>query len=148
MPAALRGVYVLIIKVEKDTYVNVGAKGKLAFESGFYAYVGSAQKDLEQRLRRHLKRRKRKFWHIDYLLDDEATEVVKVFHEHARKTQECLIARSIGEKGEPVVGFGSSDCSCKSHLFRIDGYKFLQESMRELDMKKTSARSSKVEFRC
>jgi Uri superfamily endonuclease len=132
MLAALRGVYVLIIKVEKDTYVNVGAKGKLAFKRGFYAYVGSAQKNLEQRLRRHLKKEKRKFWHIDYLLDDKATKVVQVFQKQADKTQECLIARSIGEKGEPIIGFGSSDCKCESHLFRINGYKFLQESMRAL----------------
>jgi Uri superfamily endonuclease len=135
MRATLKGVYVLIIKVEKDTYVIVGAKGRLTFKRGIYAYVGSAQKFLEQRIRRHLKREKRKFWHIDYLLDDKATKVVQVFHEQADKRQECLIARSICEKGEPIIGFGSSDCRCKSHLFRIDGYKFLQESMQVLDMK-------------
>jgi Uri superfamily endonuclease len=120
----------------------VGAKGKIAFERGFYAYVGSAQKDLEQRLRRHLKRKKRKFWHIDYLLDDKATKVVQVFQKQADKAQECMIARSIGEKGEPITGFGSSDCRCESHLFRINGYKILQESMRAQGMKSSNLSST------
>jgi Uri superfamily endonuclease len=132
---ALKGVYVLIIKVNKDIRVNVGTRGKLAFKRGLYAYVGSAQKDLEQRVKRHLRKKKRKFWHVDYLLDDNATKVVKVFHIQADKTQECVIARAIGERGEPITGFGSSDCSCRSHLFRIKDYEFLKESMQGLDVK-------------
>ncbi|MCJ7761950.1 hypothetical protein MUP38_00660, partial [Candidatus Bathyarchaeota archaeon] len=48
----LKGVYVLIIRVDKDTGVNVGDLGKLTFEKGLYAYVGSAQNNLEQRIKR------------------------------------------------------------------------------------------------
>jgi Uri superfamily endonuclease len=126
----LRGVYVLIIQVDENVDVNVGALGKLTFEKGLYAYVGSAQANLEQRIKRHLRKEKRLFWHIDYLLNDSAARIVKVLYKQADKTEECEIAKAIGERGEPVDGFGCSDCSCKSHLFRIGDYRFLQESMR------------------
>jgi Uri superfamily endonuclease len=131
----LKGVYVLVIRVEEDTCVNVGALGRLVFKRGLYAYVGSAQKNLEQRIRRHLRKGKRKFWHVDYLLGDEATEVVGVLYEQADKTRECAIARLIGGRGESTAGFGSSDCSCRSHLFRIEDCGFLQEFMRVLNVK-------------
>ena len=131
----MKGVYVLIIQVDEDIGVNVGAIGRLTFKKGLYAYVGSAQNNLEQRVKRHLRKEKRKFWHIDYLLDNDATKVMKVLHKQADKTEECAIAKVIGERGEPVDGFGSSDCSCKSHLFRIEDYWFLQEFMRVLDVK-------------
>jgi Uri superfamily endonuclease len=86
-------------------------------------------------VKRHLRKEKRKFWHVDYLLNDDATKVVKVFHRQADKTEECVIAKVIGERGEPIDDFGSSDCNCKSHLFRIKDYEFLQESMHVLDVK-------------
>jgi Uri superfamily endonuclease len=121
---------VLIIQVDKKVDVNVGALGKLTFEKGLYAYVGSAQANLEQRIKRHLGKEKRLFWHIDYLLNDSATRIVKVLYKQADRIEECELAEVIGERGEPVDGFGCSDCSCKSHLFRIEDYRFLQESMR------------------
>jgi Uri superfamily endonuclease len=126
----LKGIYVLIIQVDKNASVNVGALGKLTLEKGIYAYVGSAQSNLEQRIKRHLGKEKRLFWHIDYLLNDSAARIVKVLYKQADKTEECNLAKVIGEKGKPVDGFGCSDCSCKSHLFRIGDYRFLQESMR------------------
>lgn len=128
----MKGVYALIIQLDKDTGVNVGALGKLTFEKGLYAYVGSAQANLEQRIKRHLRKEKRLFWHIDYLLNNSATRIVKVLYKQADKTEECDLAKAIGERGKPIDGFGCSDCSCKSHLFRIEDYRFLQESMRVL----------------
>jgi len=121
---------VLIIQVDKKVDVNVGALGKLTFEKGLYAYVGSAQANLEQRIKRHLAKEKHLFWHIDYLLKDSAARIVKVLYKQADRIEECELAKAIGEKGESVDGFGCSDCSCKSHLFRIGDYRFLQESMR------------------
>jgi Uri superfamily endonuclease len=131
----LKGVYVLVIQVDEDTSVNVGALGRLTFKKGLYAYVGSAQNNLEQRVKRHLRKGKRKFWHVDYFLDNEATKVVEVFQQRADKAEECAIAGVIGERGEPIDGFGSSDCSCKSHLFRVGDYGFLQEFMQVLGVK-------------
>ena len=128
----MKGIYVLIVHVSNDVTVHVGALGKLVFEKGLYGYVGSAQSNLEKRVRRHLGKEKRKFWHIDYLLDNPETKVLRVFYKEADKTEECAIARAIGERGRGIVGFGSSDCICSSHLFRIKDYGFLKKFMRVL----------------
>ena len=126
-----KGVYVLVISVSKDISVNVGALGTVNFEKGLYAYVGSAQKSLEKRIERHLGRTKRKFWHIDYLLNDDGVEVLKVFYKNVGKSEECKVANKIGERGVLTKGFGSSDCKCKSHLFKLKDYQFLREFMLE-----------------
>ena len=121
--------YVLIIEVGSDVAVHVGALGRLMFKKGFYAYVGSAQNNLAKRVCRHLAKEKRKYWHIDYLLDSDATRIAAVFHKQADKAQECMLAEFIGNRWEAVVGFGSSDCNCKSHLFQLESLSFLQELM-------------------
>lgn len=130
----LKGVYVLIIRVEDDASVNVGALGKLTFEKGLYAYVGSAQNNLEQRIKRHLRKEKRLFWHVDYLLDNNTAKIVKVLYKQANKAEECTIAVEIGKRSEPINGFGCSDCKCRSHLFRTGDYQFLQEFMQVLNV--------------
>ncbi|MDI6847051.1 MAG: GIY-YIG nuclease family protein [Candidatus Bathyarchaeia archaeon] len=129
---SMKGVYVLVISVDEDIEVDVGALGSISFEKGLYAYVGSAQNSLEKRVERHLGRVKRKFWHIDYLLDNDAVKVVKVFYKEADKAEECKIAGKLGEKGVAVKNFGCSDCGCVSHLFRVDDYGFLRDFMFEM----------------
>jgi len=126
----LKGIYVIIIRVAEDVSVNVGALGEMAFAKGLYAYVGSAQANLEKRVKRHLRSKKRRFWHIDYLLDNPAAETVKVFLKEAAKAEECKTAKAISETSEPVDGFGCSDCHCRSHLFQIENYKFMRETMQ------------------
>ena len=124
----LQGIYVIVIKVNKDTNINIGALGNLSFTKGMYAYVGSAQKNLQKRIKRHLRKQKRIFWHIDYLLDHPASKPVKIFFKQASKTEECRIAQEISARNEVVAGFGCSDCNCKSHLFRIKNTKFCKKT--------------------
>ena len=130
----MKGIYVLIIRVCKDISVNVGALGRKAFSKGLYAYVGSAQANLEKRVKRHLRREKRLFWHIDYLLNSDQAEILEVLSKEADKTQECEVANTLSEKGKPITGFGCSDCRCRSHLVRISDYKFLLNSMKPLNL--------------
>jgi len=120
---------VLIINVKKDVLVTVGAMGEISFTRGLYAYVGSAQSNLELRIKRHLAKKKPLFWHIDYLLDNSATEILKVFAKEADRPWECTIAMMLKGEGEAIEGFGSSDCNCISHLVRIRDFQFLQNSM-------------------
>jgi len=94
--------------------------------------VGSAQNGLEKRIERHLRRAKRKFWHIDYLLGNGFAKVVKVFYKEAGRTEECRIARKLSEKGVAVKNFGCSNCGCVSHLFRVEDYGFLRDFMFEM----------------
>jgi len=126
----LKGIYVLIIKVKKEISPTIGNLGKMKFMPGLYAYVGSAQSNLEQRIKRHLRKNKQLFWHIDYLLNENATTISKVFVKNAAKTEECVVADILRTRSESVEGFGSSDCSCKSHLFRIKGLEVLSDFMQ------------------
>ena len=119
-----KGIYILVVSVSKDINVDVGALGSVNFAKGLYAYVGSAQNNLEKRIERHLRKTKQKCWHIDYLLDDADVEVLKVFYENAGKSEECKVANKIGERCVPPKGFGSSDCKCKSHLFKLKTINF------------------------
>ncbi len=123
----------LITRLNNDACINVGALGQKTFKKGTYAYVGSAQKNLEQRVKRHLRREKRKFWHIDYLLDSDAAKVIEVLFKQGSKTEECRVASEISQRGEAVSGFGCSDCNCKSHLFRVEDCRFLQVTLREFN---------------
>lgn len=114
-----KGIYVLFISIGRDISVKVGALGKVKFNKGSYAYIGSAQNGIEKRVSRHLKREKRKFWHIDYLLAQKYVKVEKVLYKEAAKKEECRMAQALSKFGNPVRGFGCSDCSCQSHLFKV-----------------------------
>lgn len=127
----MKGIYVLIIAIDNDISVDTGALGNLNFEKGLYAYVGSAQNNFEERVKRHLKAEKTKFWHIDYLLDNPHAKVLKVFFKRAGRPEECKIAKQLTKKGFPIRGFGSSDCKCETHLIKVEDYEFLRKRMRE-----------------
>lgn len=102
MTSISKGVYILIIVVRRDVTVNVGVLGEVCFEKGFYAYVGSAQKDLKKRVERHVKKTKRKFWHIDYLLGNDAVKVQAIFCREVGRAEDCQVAQALGENGFPV----------------------------------------------
>ncbi len=128
----MKGIYVLIISVDKDTAASIGAFPEIKFDKGLYAYVGSAQTNLEKRVARHLSRTKRRFWHIDYLLGMDSVSVLKVLQKKGPRSEECKFAKKLDKRGSAIVGFGSSDCMCKSHLFKLKDYEFLREWMDEL----------------
>ncbi len=130
----MKGVYVLIISVGRNVSARVGAQGVVKFEKGTYAYVGSAQSNLEKRIARHLRRVKKKFWHVDYLLDSPRVRICKILTKEAAKTEECRIADLLCRVGSPILSFGCSDCKCKSHLFKIKSSEFLKDSMQETVM--------------
>lgn len=132
----MRGVYVLAILVGKNIDVKVCTRKNFSLEKGFYAYVGSAQKCLEERLMRHLRKAgKRRFWHIDYLLAMDCVSVVKAFYKEAEKQEECRTAKNLGAFGFPVDGFGCSDCRCRSHLIRLDSFSLLEDACLKLGFK-------------
>ena len=72
------------------------------------------------RVGRHFSRDKKLRWHIDYLLQE--AEPVGAFLAPGGEGMECSLGRLLSSLGgsEPVLGFGSSDCSCRSHLYRIE----------------------------
>ncbi len=120
-----QGSYILLVEMPQEQCIRVGALGTLNFHRGFYAYVGSAMGGLQGRLKRHLGRKKRVRWHIDYLVGEG--RVTGVIYVPTAKRIECQLAQRLGEIFRPVPGFGSSDCRCLSHLFFSEGFRDLQE---------------------
>lgn len=114
----MKGTYALAIEIEKDINLQIGRLGRFKFPAGFYLYIGSAQNNLEKRIQRHLRKEKKLFWHIDYLLNSPQVKARRIW---ARKGRwECSLAKKmILDKRFriPIPGFGSTDCRCKAHLF-------------------------------
>jgi len=125
------GVYVLEISVGRNISVKVGKLGSVNFDKGLYAYAGSAQNNLEKRVKRHLSKQKKIFWHIDYLLAHKHVKIAEVFFKSAEKSEECRFAAEMAKSSLPMTGFGSSDCKCASHLYKLRGVQFLRQYMTE-----------------
>jgi Uri superfamily endonuclease len=106
--------YCLLIKKAKSGRIRVGRLGVFEFPSGYYVYIGSAKKGMQARISRHLSRKKKPRWHIDYLLEEGVVE--KVF---LSEKKECEVNQEVFSlPGATLIAkkFGSSDCSCSSHL--------------------------------
>ena len=119
------GIYTLLLFLSKQVTLTIGKLGKQRFPMGYYTYTGSAlgkgASSLKHRIARHLRKEKRMFWHIDYLLADENVSVEAVIVAETNENMECKTNQHMktimGAKVQ-VKGFGASDCrkNCKSHL--------------------------------
>jgi len=125
----MNGIYILIIRVKTAITRKIGSRGRLTFPKGSYAYVGSAQKGLDARILRHLSRKKKRFWHIDYLLTSPAVQVTHVLWRRGSKELECSVAHDIAAHGRAIRGFGCSDCCCEAHLFQIKSLTELRRAV-------------------
>ncbi len=116
-----KGTYVIIFTLGADAEVRIGALGTFFFSKGTYCYVDSALCGLEHRVARHLRKDKVLRWHIDYLTTISVDSHAYV--SYPDYIDECELARAaVGSGMIPSVrGFGSSDCDCYTHLFRMEG---------------------------
>ncbi len=112
--------YQLHIRLNQPLRLQIGRFGEFDFPAGDYVYTGSAKRNFEARVARHLRRDKRLRWHIDYLLAGPGVSVREVVRSVA---PECALNQATPGTA-PVAGFGASDCrhGCGSHL------KFLGET--------------------
>jgi Uri superfamily endonuclease len=115
------GIYTLLIKVKNNKNILVGKLGNIEFKKGFYVYIGSAQNNLKARIKRHLRKNKKIFWHIDYLTSHQGTQIIEVWIlSDNNRRKECEVAEKFYKEVSPcgiIRNFGSSDCKCPSHLF-------------------------------
>ena len=106
--------YQLFINLSEVINIQIGRLGIFRIPKGMYVYTGSARRNMDKRIARHLSRNKNLHWHIDYFLANEQTKIIKVTKSELR---ECDLNTDV--KGKIIVeGFGNSDCkeNCKSHL--------------------------------
>ena len=125
-----KGAYLLVLELKKETHIVISKKNWF-LKPGFYVYVGSAMKNLNSRIKRHLRKNKKKRWHIDYLI--EKTASIKAIPIRASKKLECEIAQSLSKIAEEtVLNFGCSDCNCRTHLFYFSKNPLNEEKFQKL----------------
>ena len=104
--------------------IDVKIRGrKVTINTGYYVYIGSAfgAGGLTSRLHRHLRKKKKIYWHIDQITTSEFCEIQSVEIIIGRK-MECEVSEKISKIDfiESINGFGNSDCnSCQSHFYKI-----------------------------
>ena len=115
------GLYLLIIRVASRVTASVGAIGRLDFRPGYYAYCGSARRNLSGRLSRHASRSKTLRWHIDYLTCREEASVERIHTFPLSGMTECGLNALVQglPRAAAIPDFGCSDCRCSSHLTYI-----------------------------
>ena len=131
-PSYDRGIYTLILCLRESVSREVGRLGILHLKSGYYAYTGSARGSGGfKRIDRHLNvlcgRNTTRKWHIDHLLP--ITSFRCAVASSTDQDLECAVAKGIGLLGEPVPGFGCTDCSCISHLHFSSEYEDLLDTV-------------------
>jgi Uri superfamily endonuclease len=118
------GTYALILFCPRAGRVEVGKLGAFDLRPGWYAYSGSAfgPGGLRARCRHHLRRPTRPHWHMDYLRTVASLRAIWFTPDAAhREHQWAEMIGSLPEARTPIPRFGSSDCTCASHLFGFPG---------------------------
>lgn len=113
------GIYQILILLREPRTIRVGALGEVRFAPGYYVYTGSMKRGLAHRLARHQARDKPLRWHADYLTTVAEVVATRAFRLSSEPDQECATHQRLARRpgvSEPVAGFGSSDCGCRSHL--------------------------------
>ncbi|PHQ39281.1 hypothetical protein DJ69_07220 [Halorubrum persicum] len=112
------GTYTLVVELTAPATIEVGALGEHRFESGAYAYTGSALgAGGFSRVDRHRRTARGehdvRHWHVDHLLGHPDARIDRVVRSVGGDV-ECAVADRL--PAGPVDGFGASDCDCGSHL--------------------------------
>ncbi len=112
---ALLGAYLLLVELRDVTSVRLSNKRSVSLMPGRYIYAGSANGPggLKARVSRHMRRAKRRRWHIDQLTETSNVLGAWIFP----NGMECDLVDLNSTLPLPIVGFGSTDCKrCRSHL--------------------------------
>lgn len=136
------GTYYLIIKLETYKNIRIGKRPLSVFPAGFYVYVGSAMNNIDKRIARHMSTDKKFRWHIDWLLAE--SKIIAVRRIESEFRLECDVNHIIYQLSEKTVmkGFGSSDCSCDTHLIY-----FKDNPVQQLDITLALKLSKKLKSR-
>ena len=132
------GIYLLEIILNNEKKIKIGALGEYNFSTGYYYYIGSAQKNLQSRINRHLKDNKKLHWHIDYLLN--YAQIINHYTILADKNYECKLFQYLNKKEifqVPVKGLGASDCNCRSHLLYTEEKQNIKIAIEKFKQRNT-----------
>ena len=116
---ASTGTYLLLLACDRVAEMTIGKLGLMTTVPGYYLYVGSAfgPGGIRARVKHHAITAARPHWHIDYLRTQ--ADLVEAWCVFGARTEHEW-AHALMRVEESVIclqGFGSSDCSCATHLF-------------------------------
>ena len=141
-----KGTYLLVIKLKENQRISIGQQGAKKFNKGIYLYVGRARRGLQSRIKRHLSKKKKIFWHIDYFLQKAEIQEVWMkldFFDECRTALE--IKKILKDASSPMKKFGASDCHCPSHLVYLPESTMRLESLRKrLSFKKVDIHGNQI----
>jgi sugar fermentation stimulation protein A len=119
----MKGTYTIVVRCNDAGYSTFGKLGRARLRKGHYLYTGSAlgrgAVSLEGRLERHLRRKKRLRWHVDYLASRPDCDVTGALYVVSDSRLECKVNSAISKALDisPVLlKIGASDCKCNGHL--------------------------------
>jgi len=119
------GVYQIRLTVDKKCRIPIGKLGEFTFPEGQYVYTGRAGKNLTQRISRHKRLDKKRFWHIDYILSNKHVRILDINVVSRRSDDECIENQKLLKECASIVvkGFGATDCksNCGAHLLFLAG---------------------------
>jgi Uri superfamily endonuclease len=92
----------------------------MQLQPGYYVYLGSAlgPGGLRARIAHHEKPSLRPHWHIDYLRAHTRFHSIWFSYDSRRREHQwARVMRTVRNAMAPLLGFGASDCNCRSHLY-------------------------------
>jgi Uri superfamily endonuclease len=129
------GTYALLLRCSVFNRLEVGRLGAMTTRHGVYVYVGSAfgPGGLSARVGHHRRVSSRPRWHVDYLRS--VTELEECWYTSDPRRREhdwAAVLEEMPGASIPMPAFGSSDCSCPSHLFYFPSTPSLRTFRRRL----------------
>ncbi|RLG85548.1 MAG: GIY-YIG nuclease family protein [Thermoprotei archaeon] len=125
------GIYVLLVKLNRDFTDKIGSLGLVKLNRGLYLYIGSAKRGLLSRLKRYcLRDIKNIHWHIDYLV--KYGEVLGAYIILGKDITESYIANIFSKILKPAINrFGATDTKDITHLFNYheEKLKYLMDKL-------------------
>lgn len=133
-----KGAYVLVIHLDAESTILFGSMGDIRCHDGYYCYVGSAYgpggfKRVDRHQDRSKKAKSAPHWHIDYLLDHEASTVIDDIR--VPGGDECALARQLRPRLDPIPSIGATDCSCDIHLFFTEHKDTVKSALEKIKEK-------------
>jgi len=114
------GTYALIVSCESTARIQIGRLGTMQLQGGYYVYLGSAlgRGGLRARIAHHQKPSSRPHWHIDYLRVHTQIHCIWFSYDGRRREHQwARVVETMSGAEIPLLGFGASDCICRSHLY-------------------------------
>jgi Uri superfamily endonuclease len=114
------GTYALVLTCQATGTARIGRLGHLGLQPGIYVYIGSAlgPGGLSARIKHHRRISDRPHWHIDHLR--AVCDLAEIWTTTSAGCREHSWAKALARlpgATVPMLGFGSSDCACQTHLF-------------------------------